>query len=1547
MRISGVMRAMLCVCVCAAGAWGASFSSPARGVRHERDRITIELAPGVPEAARVKAPDGSVYTALVCPGYGAKAPAGAPALPVIDVTVPVPRRTPLPAVRLRDCRWGTLALDAPVIPAQHPRAKRGGGSPPFARDARHYAGRGFRNARAIGRGTWYELSSFRRNGVDYVHLELFLYGFDPAGRRVRFPRHLTVELTWHEGAASRKAGGVRRTEPVEVLAVDGVTDAWVGALAARGFDIDARQGERLIIYATAAEKGELLDEGFAVKVLPNEAPRKALALKGRGDHALGDYHSHETLTTFLEELAGGYPDLCRLGSIGSSEEGRALWALRIAGNADERAAQPVVRLVGAMHGDEPVGMELLLYFAAHLLGEYGGDARVTGILDGMALWILPLLNPDGLARGTRYNALGADLNRSFPDRITDPVNSPDGRDAEVRAMMAFLAQHRTAAAANFHGGALVVNYPFDSNESGLPVYTATPDDALFIGISSAYAGANPRMAASAVFPGGITNGARWYVIHGGLQDYSYVWHATHEVTVEISEQKWPPAERLPELWDENRDALLAYVESVFTAAAGRVLDAATGEPVAGAHVVVAGNAQAVGADGATGYYHRMLPPGTYSLTFWAPGYVPRTEAGVTVVAGETTLLDVTLSAQQEPVLGPVLVVAGEALESAAEALAQYYEALGHGAATLVVRGVPAAGEIRDAIRTVWTETACEYVVLVGDVDTIPAFVRDGHVSDLLYSLLDPGESWGDVQGRDVFVGRIPARTEGEVAATIERLQRFRAGRRDQRFAWIAQGNSGAECAVAEATHAWVVANLCAEDARHDFFFCGQGAAGDFFAALADGVDVVTYSGHGHWDRWVRWSLDVHALANVAARESPPLVLSYACDTGRFEYDRCLGEAWMLGEDRAAAFVGASDSTYWDEDDILEREQFRLLLGGDGATLGAALYGGLDKVARHSAKGQFYHEVYHVLGDPTLSLTSGVALLAVAWDDGGNGIVEAGETAELALTVFNRSGRALEGVEALLSAESAHVSPPADPLAVGVLDAARETVLRFTVSIAADCPSGHAAPAVLTLAHAAGSVSLVFELRVHLVSDIAGTVRFEENGAFAPDVRVRVIGAGGDHETFTDAWGRFAFALIEGDYVLRAWTDGYYPEEREVTLPPGVAHLDLALGWAQAVPAPPRLDLVVGPLGGHVATVSLSNPGTRALAYDVVFDADRTAPGGGYRARSAGDVEADGIAWMAMDDGDVLAVGSADDEVWGPVTLPFAFRFFGGEYHEIHVCSNGFLAFAAPGDPHYVNRPLPSALAPPLCIAPLWDDLVVEQDGAVAVLAGADVWAVEFRGMRRYGGQARFAFQAQLFRDGRIAFVYQDMPWEELAGATIGVQDASGTLGLQVGPQDVRDGVLVFWDRPEWIAAAPAAGHVPAGGAVALAFTVPVGVPEGVYTTRALIRSDSPRAPQAQIAVTAAVHADPGWHFLRGDANADGVLDLADAVAALGYLFAGVNVGCAAALDVNADGMVDIADHIAVLTYLFAGGAAPRAPFPACGFVPRVSGLACDVEQCAP
>ena len=356
------------------------------------------------------------------------------------------------------------------------------------------------------------------------------------------------------------------------------------------------------------------------------------------------YRTHAEIGQFLLDAQTDYPTLCQRYNLGNSYQGRELWAVCISDNVGVEEDEPEFKYISTMHGNEIVGNEMCLYLVEHLLANYGSDPDITNLVDEIEIWIVPLMNPDGYEDSprTRYSAEGYDLNRNFPEgsgSSPDP-NDPTGRATETQVIMYWSFAHSFTLSANIHTGSLVANYPFDNDGMG-SVFSPTPDEDMFVFISEEYSQHNSPMWNSPSFYHGITNGAAWYSIDGGMQDWSYRYMGCNEVTLELSDVTSPSASQLPTFWSENRDSMLAYMETCLIGVRGLVTDSQTGAPLA-ATVTVVGRDHEVYTDPDVGDYHRMLMPATYDLTFEADGYDPHTEYNVVVLAGEATRLDVQL-----------------------------------------------------------------------------------------------------------------------------------------------------------------------------------------------------------------------------------------------------------------------------------------------------------------------------------------------------------------------------------------------------------------------------------------------------------------------------------------------------------------------------------------------------------------------------------------------------------------------------------------------------------------------------------------------------------------------------------------------------------------------------------------------------------------------------------------------------------------------------------------------------------------------------------------
>ncbi|MCD6418611.1 DUF2817 domain-containing protein [bacterium] len=327
------------------------------------------------------------------------------------------------------------------------------------------------------------------------------------------------------------------------------------------------------------------------------------------------YHNYSELSSWVHNLATSYPSIVKIDSLGPTVEGRWIWAVCITDNPDLDEYEPEFVYISTIHGDEPVGTELLIWLCDSLTQKYGADTQITAIVDSLELWIIPMMNPDGNAHGTRYNANSVDLNRNFP--VPDGVQGNDGTyttQPETDAMMQFLSQHQQTMTVNFHTGAVLVNYPWDFDT------IRAPDDSLLINRSIAYSSLNPLMY-SGYFPQGITNGFDWYEVDGSMQDWDYHQGNGPHLTIELNDVKWPDDSYLPGIWDDNYASMMHLLKLALTGIHGIVVDSLTDEPVQ-AQIWFDDVGRWVNNQLPVGDFHHQMLAGTHSITVIADGYYP-------------------------------------------------------------------------------------------------------------------------------------------------------------------------------------------------------------------------------------------------------------------------------------------------------------------------------------------------------------------------------------------------------------------------------------------------------------------------------------------------------------------------------------------------------------------------------------------------------------------------------------------------------------------------------------------------------------------------------------------------------------------------------------------------------------------------------------------------------------------------------------------------------------------------------------------------------------
>lgn len=370
-----------------------------------------------------------------------------------------------------------------------------------------------------------------------------------------------------------------------------------------------------------------------------------------------NYHNYDEMTKFLRATTSRFPTLTALYSIGKSVQGRDLWVLVVSASPYEHMiGKPDVKYVANMHGNEAISRELMLHLIHHLVTNYANDPYIRWLLDNTRIHILPSMNPDGFEvakEGTcdggqgRYNARGFDLNRNFPDYFKQ---NNKRTQPETDAVKDWISKIQFVLSGSLHGGALVASYPFDNTPNSLfQNYAApslTPDDDVFKHLALIYATNHAKMgrgvACKSSTPGfkqGITNGAAWYPLTGGMQDFNYVWYGCMEVTLEVSCCKYPPAQELPRYWEDNKMSLIKFLSEAHRGIHGFVMDDG-GNPIEKVSLKI--KSRDIGFQTTKyGEFWRILLPGVYKLEAYADGFVPR-EIEFMVVNDHPTLLNVSL-----------------------------------------------------------------------------------------------------------------------------------------------------------------------------------------------------------------------------------------------------------------------------------------------------------------------------------------------------------------------------------------------------------------------------------------------------------------------------------------------------------------------------------------------------------------------------------------------------------------------------------------------------------------------------------------------------------------------------------------------------------------------------------------------------------------------------------------------------------------------------------------------------------------------------------------
>jgi carboxypeptidase T len=320
-------------------------------------------------------------------------------------------------------------------------------------------------------------------------------------------------------------------------------------------------------------------------ILPLAAATPATAAAADFPAGFTGYHTYAEVVADVNAVVAAHPTLVRKVAIGASYQGRTIWAMKISDNVTIDEAEPEVVFDGGTHADEHMSVEMSLRIMHWLADGYGKDARITNIVNGREIWIIPTVNPDGAAydiSGGRFHlwrknrqpnagttAIGTDVNRNFGYRwsgggrtSTNPAaityQGPSAFSTpEARTVRDFLAgrvvngRQQIRTAITFHEYGRLVMWPYGYTTTNIPADMTADDHNALVLIGK-------KMAA--------TNGYRpeqasdLYVSSGTTRDYEYGAYRIFAYTFELSIKDYPDDSLIASETGRNKEAVLYLLE---------------------------------------------------------------------------------------------------------------------------------------------------------------------------------------------------------------------------------------------------------------------------------------------------------------------------------------------------------------------------------------------------------------------------------------------------------------------------------------------------------------------------------------------------------------------------------------------------------------------------------------------------------------------------------------------------------------------------------------------------------------------------------------------------------------------------------------------------------------------------------------------------------------------------------------------------------------------------------------------------------------------------
>lgn len=349
-----------------------------------------------------------------------------------------------------------------------------------------------------------------------------------------------------------------------------------------GLDVWEIDPDFVVLQADEAQADRLAAMGYEVQQLQLT---DAYVAERATDRAASGYHTAASLEADLRALAQAHPELAELQRIGTSVEGRPIWALRL---GDRRGADTRIALLGCHHAREWISVEVPYLLAADLLANADTDPVQRWLTEG-EIWVAPMVNPDGheftrtenrlWRKNRRRNAngtVGVDPNRNYGymwgtlDINTSShvpadetyVGTRAFSEPEVRAVRDLVAREQFRGLITYHSYSQLILYPW--GYTGDPI--ADPADRAELSglgtelqqrIKDVHGRTYTAQKASALYP-----------TAGDTVDWAYGEYDIPSFTIELRPATAMeggfilPSSEIQPCFEENRPAAHAFIQHI-------------------------------------------------------------------------------------------------------------------------------------------------------------------------------------------------------------------------------------------------------------------------------------------------------------------------------------------------------------------------------------------------------------------------------------------------------------------------------------------------------------------------------------------------------------------------------------------------------------------------------------------------------------------------------------------------------------------------------------------------------------------------------------------------------------------------------------------------------------------------------------------------------------------------------------------------------------------------------------------------------------------------